>query len=349
MSAELIRDDAPPPMRREALRPALLSIVCPAFNQAENLTAFHSTVTAVMKTAQQPFEVVFVNDGSTDATLRIMRALQAQHGNTTIVDLSRNFGKEIAMSAGLDHARGEAVVLIDADLQHPPQTIVQMIEGWRDGFDIIYGVRSDRQRDGWLRRMTAAVFYRLMGRIGRVPIPENAGDFRLLSRKAVDAIRSMREHHRFMKGVFAWVGFPARAVAYDVAPRAAGVSKFNFWKLWNFSIEGLTSHTLAPLKASTYVGLAVAFLALVYGAFVVGETLIMGNPVPGYPTLVTLMLFLGGVQLIVLGVMGEYLGRVFNETKSRPLYFTNEVSFGDSGVASGVEHRDNIGDRRQPT
>lgn len=332
MSADNSASDAPPPPPRNETRPQLLSVVCPAFNEADCLAALQASIDRTLSGAGQPYELVFVNDGSADATLSVMRDLKARRSNITIVDLSRNYGKEVAMSAGLDHARGDAIVIIDADLQHPPETILEMIDGWRAGYDVVYGVRRDRGEDGWLRRKTAEAFYKTMSRLGRAPIPENAGDFRLLSRKSADAIKTMREHHRFMKGVFAWVGFPTRAVYYDVGPRAAGVSKFNFWKLWNFSIEGLTSHTLAPLKASTYLGLAVAMLALIYGAFVVGQTLLLGNPVPGYPTLVTLMLFLGGVQLIVLGVMGEYLGRVFNETKSRPLYFTNEVSLADTAA-----------------
>lgn len=324
---------APPPRPRMARRPALLSVIAPAYNEAAVLPAFYAAISRSLSADGQPFEIVFVNDGSRDATLTVMRGLKAAHRNITIIDLSRNYGKEIAMSAGLDHAKGEAVLIMDADLQHPPEIIPAMIEGWREGYDVVYGRRRDRKGDGWARRRTAQAFYRVMARIGRVPIPENAGDFRLMSRKAVDAVRAMREHHRFMKGVFAWVGYPTKSVPFDVAPRAAGVSKFNLWKLWNFSIEGVTSHTLAPLKVSTYLGLAVAFLAIVYGAYVVAETLIRGNPVPGYPTLVTLMLFLGGVQLIVLGVMGEYLGRVFNETKGRPLYFTNEIDA--SEIAAG--------------
>jgi glycosyltransferase involved in cell wall biosynthesis len=336
--ADSSAEAAAPPTARDGARPALLSVVCPAFNEAANLEAFCAVVDETLSRAAQPYEIVFVNDGSRDATLPVMRALKARRSNITIVDLSRNYGKEIAMSAGLDHARGDAVVIIDADLQHPPQIIPEMIAGWRDGYDIVYGVRRSRENESWLRRSTARAFYRLMSKVGRVPIPEDAGDFRLLSRKAVDAIISMREQHRFMKGVFAWIGFPTKAVPYDVAARAAGKSKFNFWTLWNFSIEGLTSHTLAPLKASTYLGLAVAFLALVYGAYVVGETILQGNPVPGYPTLVTLILLLGGVQLIVLGVMGEYLGRVFNETKRRPLYFANDVLLGEL-PARGAEPR----------
>lgn len=305
-------------------RPALLSIVCPAFNEADTILLFHRAVRRELRRLDQPFEFVFVNDGSTDDTLSIMRALQERHPSTVIVDLSRNFGKEVAMTAGLDHAVGDAVVIMDADLQHPPESIAEMIDGWREGYDVVYGVRRRRDDEGVLKRLSAAMFYRLMN-AGRNQLPPNAGDFRLLSRKAVEAVTQLREHHRFMKGVFAWVGFPSKAVLFDVAPRAGGRSKFNFWRLWNFSLEGLTSHTLAPLKVSTYLGLVVSALSFVSGLIYVVKTVAFGDPVPGFPTVITTMLFLGGVQLIVLGVIGEYLGRVFNETKRRPLYFTAGV------------------------
>ena len=318
---------SPPPniTERDKPRPDLLSVVCPAYNEQETLVAFHKALSKTMRGLDQPFEVVFVNDGSTDETLRMMRALRGAHPNTAIVDLSRNFGKEVAVTAGLDHAAGDAVVIIDADLQHPPQVIEQLIEGWREGYDVVYAQRMQRGEESWLRRKTAQAFYRLMNRMGRTPLPPNAGDFRLLSRKAADAVVTLREHHRFMKGVFAWVGFPARGVPFEAQERAAGASTWNFWKLWNFSIEGLTGHTLAPLKISTYLGLSIAFLSFAYGFFVVVKTLLYGDPAPGFPTLATLILFLGGVQLTVLGIMGEYLGRIFNETKNRPLYFTNSV------------------------
>ncbi|WP_375201712.1 glycosyltransferase family 2 protein [Hyphococcus sp.] len=318
--------DPPPGLRpRAETAPGLLSIVCPAYNEAENIIPFHKAISKVMRRLAQPFEVVFINDGSRDGTILKMRELRSVHPNTAIVDLSRNFGKEVAVSAGLDHARGDAVVIIDADLQHPPQVIEDLIAGWREGYEVVYGQRRGREDEGFLRRATATAFYRIMNSIGRAPIPPNAGDFRLMSRKAVDAVKSLREHHRFMKGVFAWVGFPAKAVPFDVEARHAGETKWNFWKLWNFSIEGVTSHTLAPLKISTYLGLAVAALSFVYGAFVVAKAMVLGDPAPGFPTLAALVLFLGGVQLTVLGVMGEYLGRIFNETKQRPLYFTNAV------------------------
>lgn len=325
---------------RAATAPALLSIVCPAYNEEETLADFHRAVRKTMRALGQAFEVVFVNDGSADGTLALMKEIQARHPKTTIVDLSRNFGKEVAMTAGLDHARGDAVVIMDADLQHPPEAIADLIAGWREGYEIVYAVRRRRDDEGWLKRLTTRAFYKLMGRLGRAPLPADAGDFRLLSRKAVEAVTRLREHHRFMKGVFAWVGFPAKAVLFDVAARHAGKSKFNFWKLWNFSIEGVTSHTLAPLKISTYLGLVVALFSFVSGAYYIGKTLFFGDPVPGFPTVITTVLFLGGVQLMVMGVIGEYLGRVFNETKGRPLYFTNEVSLGGEAAAPAARRDD---------
>lgn len=310
---------------RQEARPARLSIVCPAFNEEDTLLEFHRRIRKTMASILQPFEVVFVNDGSTDDTLVIMRELRARHPNTTIVDLSRNFGKEIALTAGLDAAQGDAIVVIDADLQDPPEVIPLLIEGWREGFDVVYARRRRREGDGPVKRWTAALFYRLMARLGRVTLPENVGDFRLMSRKATDAVCALREHHRFMKGVFAWVGFPSRAVLYDREPRAGGVSKWNYWKLWNLSIEGVTSSTLAPLKLSTYLGFFTATGAFLLGLFFIAKKVFFGESVQGYSSLVVIMVFLGGVQLGVLGVIGEYLGRVFNETKRRPLYFTNSI------------------------
>lgn len=316
---------APPPVPRDRSRPDLLSVICPAYNEAETLVAFHKALSKTMRRLGQPFEVVFVNDGSRDGTLVLMRDLRSVHPNMTIVDLSRNFGKEIAIAAGLDHARGDAVVVMDADLQDPPELLGPMIEGWREGYEAVYAQRRAREGETWLKRFTAAAFYKLMSGVGSVAMPENVGDFRLMSRKVVDAVCAMRERHRMMKGVFAWVGFPSKAVPFDRPPRAAGETKWNYWKLWNLSLEGLTSSTLAPLKISTYLGFVTAGFAFLMGAFYIIKTAIFGDPVAGFPTLATLILFLGGVQLTVLGVIGEYLGRIFNETKARPLYFTNDV------------------------
>lgn len=304
-----------------APRPAI-SVVVPAYNEQEVLPAFQARIVPVMEAIGLPFEIVYVNDGSRDATLSIMLGLQAADPRVAVVNLSRNFGKEIALTAGLDHAAAtEAVVVIDADLQDPPEVIPDLVEAWRRGFDIAYAQRRVREGETWMKKATASAFYRVMQRVGgKVQLPANTGDFRLMSRRALDALLTLREQHRFMKGLFAWVGFPSTPVMYDRAPRAAGTTKWNYWKLWNFSLEGITSFTVGPLKVATYLGLATAVLAAVYGAQLIFRTLIWGNPVAGYPSLMAVVLFLGGVQLMTLGIIGEYLGRVFNETKGRPLY-----------------------------
>jgi polyisoprenyl-phosphate glycosyltransferase len=303
-----------------ALMPTL-SVVVPAYNEAEGIAAFHARLRAVMDGIGEFWEVVYVDDGSTDATQAALRALRQDDPRVGIVALSRNFGKEVATTAGLDHARGAAIVVIDADLQDPPEVIPELVAAWRDGVDVAYAQRRHRAGETWLKRSTASLFYRTMQRVGRVHLPRDTGDFRLMSRRVVEAVAQLREHHRFMKGLFAWVGFPSRAVLYDRHPRAAGESKWSYWKLWNFALEGITSFTVMPLKIATYLGLAVAGFAAVYGAVIVVRTLAFGNPVPGYPSLMVVVLFLGGAQLMTLGVMGEYLGRIFNETKRRPLYF----------------------------
>jgi glycosyltransferase involved in cell wall biosynthesis len=302
-------------------RPAL-SVVVPAYNEQEVLPAFQARILPVMEAIGLPFEVVYVNDGSRDATLDIMLRLQAADPRVTVVNLSRNFGKEIALTAGLDHAAAtEAVVVIDADLQDPPEVIPDLVAAWRQGFDIAYAQRRVREGETWVKKATAAGFYRVMQRIGgRVQLPPNTGDFRLMSRRSLDALLALREQHRFMKGLFAWIGFPSVAVPYDRAPRAAGTTKWNYWKLWNLSLEGITSFTVGPLKVATYLGFVTAVFAAIFAIQLVLRTLIWGNPVAGYPSLLAVVLFFGGVQLMTLGVIGEYLGRIFNETKGRPLY-----------------------------
>jgi glycosyltransferase involved in cell wall biosynthesis len=302
-------------------RPAI-SVVVPAYNEQEVLPAFQARIIPVMEAIGLPFEVVYVNDGSRDTTLDIMLRLQAADPRVAIVNLSRNFGKEIALTAGLDHAAAsEAVVVIDADLQDPPEVIPDLVAAWRRGFDIAYAQRRVREGETWAKKATANAFYRVMRRIGgRVQLPPNTGDFRLMSRRSLDALLSMREHHRFMKGLFAWVGFPSTPVLYDRAPRAAGTTKWNYWKLWNLSLEGITSFTVGPLKFATYLGFATAVFAALYTMQLVVRTVLFGNPVAGYPSLLAVVLFFGGVQLMTLGVIGEYLGRIFNETKGRPLY-----------------------------
>ena len=237
-----------------------------------------------------------------------------------MVNLSRNFGKEIATTAGLDHARGEVVIVIDADLQDPPEVIPELIAAWRQGFDMVCARRRAREGETAFKKLTAHVFYRLMRHTGRVRLPRDTGDFRLMTRRVVEAVCKLREQHRFMKGLFAWVGFPTTTVLYDRAPRHSGHTKWSYWKLWNLALEAITSFTVMPLKIATYLGLVVALLSVAYGAQVIVKTLLFGNPVAGYPSLMTVMLFLGGIQLMTLGVIGEYLGRIFNETKRRPLY-----------------------------
>ncbi|MCQ8241348.1 glycosyltransferase family 2 protein [Rhizosaccharibacter radicis] len=310
----------------EAARP-VLSVVVPCFNEAEVLPAFHARLSAVMEALGETWELVCVNDGSRDDTWRVMGTLADADPRVALVDLSRNFGKEIALTAGLDHARASgAVVVIDADLQDPPEVIPELVAVWREGIDMVYARRRVRDGESWFKRATASAFYRVIGRLGhKVEIPADSGDFRLLSRRALDELLRLREHHRFMKGLFAWVGFPSRAVLYDRAPRAAGQTSWNYWSLWNFAIEGITGFTVVPLKIATYLGLAVALAAILFGGQLIGRTLLFGNPVPGYPSLMAVVLFLGGVQLMTLGVIGEYLGRISNETKNRPLYVLQDV------------------------
>lgn len=298
----------------------VFSVVVPCLNEAEGLAEFHARLRAVMDGLGGTWEVVYVNDGSTDATLARMEALRTADPRIALVNLSRNFGKEIALTAGLDHAAGEAVVVIDADLQDPPEVIPALVAAWRDGFDMVYAQRRMRDGETWLKRATADGFYRVMQRVGGVKLPRDAGDFRLMSRRAVDALLLLREHHRFMKGLFAWVGYPSIAVQYDRAARHAGTSSWSYWRLWNLALEGITGFTVVPLKVATYLGLAVAVFAAAFGGQLIVRTLLFGNPVPGYPSLMAVVLFLGGAQLMTLGVIGEYLGRVFNETKQRPLY-----------------------------
>ena len=310
--------DIPAGFFRGARHPTF-SVVVPAFNEADGLTEFHRRLANVMDLLGS-WEVVYVDDGSEDATRAVLERLRRDDPRIALISLTRNFGKEIATTAGLDHASGEAVVVIDADLQDPPEAIPSLVAAWRNGFDMVVAQRRSRRGETPLKRATAHLFYRLMRHTGRVRLPVDTGDFRLISRRAVDAVRQLREHHRFMKGLFAWVGFPATAVLYDRAPRQTGASKWGYWKLWNLALEGITSFTVVPLKVATYLGLFVALFAVVFGVQLVLKTLILGNPVAGYPSLMTVILFLGGVQLVTLGVIGEYLGRVFNETKQRPLY-----------------------------
>jgi glycosyltransferase involved in cell wall biosynthesis len=304
----------------------VLSIVVPVYNEAEGMARFYERTSAALEGIGVPWEIVAVNDGSRDASLARLLELHARDPRVKVVDLSRNFGKEVALTAGIDFARGEAIVPIDADLQDPPEVIADLVARWREGFDVVYAVRSERLGESWLKRATAAAFYRLFRPLVRVDVPPDAGDFRLIARNAADALRSLREQHRFMKGLFSWVGFRQASVTYRREPRFAGTTKWNYWRLWNFALEGITSFSYAPLQVATYFGLVVAVLAFAFGVFLIVDTLIYGNDVKGYPSLMVVVCFLGGIQLLTLGVMGEYIGRTYNESKRRPLYFVRQVA-----------------------
>lgn len=302
-----------------------LSVVCPMLNEEGTIDLFLSRIVPILKSTRLRFEIVCVNDGSTDNTLSHLLKYKEQHGHLTVIDLSRRFGKEAALSCGIDRARGAAVIPIDADLQDPPELIVEMVALWRQGFDVVLAQRIDRSADNPIKRRTADWFYRLHNGISDTPLPPNVGDFRLMDRKVVDVLKLLPERRRFMKGLFAWVGFRQATVSFVREPRSAGQSKFSGWRLWNLALEGLTSFSTVPLRIWTYIGLFVAMLAFCFGLVIVGRTLLLGSDLPGYASLVTIILFLGGVQLIGMGIIGEYLGRVYTEVKGRPLYIVREI------------------------
>jgi len=301
-----------------------LCVVVPAFNESEGLREFHARLGAVLDGLDLESEVLYVDDGSRDDTWAVMCSLRAADLRVATLKLSRNFGKELAMTAGLDAADGDAVIVIDADLQDPPELIPSFLQHWREGYDVVYGTRSTRAGETSLKRFTSAAFYRVMQSVSATPVPRDTGDFRLMNRRSLDALKQLRERQRFMKGLFTWVGFRQKAVVYDRDPRFAGASKFNYWRLWNFALEGITSFSGAPLKVATYVGIFTALLAFGFGIVVLGKALFFGDAVRGYPSLMLVVLFLGGVQLMALGMIGEYLGRLYMEAKQRPLYLVDE-------------------------
>lgn len=298
-----------------------LSVIVPVHNESAVLPEFHSQMCEVMEATGCAYEILYVDDGSTDDSPALLNAIRDRDGKVAIIELSRNFGKEVAVSAGLDHAGGDAVIIIDADLQDPPELVHTFLREWRNGYDVVYGRRIDRRGETRTKKLTAKWFYRILNRLSEVEIPADVGDFRLLSRRAVDALLSLPERHRYMKGLYAWIGFPQKSIPYVREPREAGHSKWSYWRLWNLALEGITSFSDVPLKLATYMGAATSGVAILYGLFLLIRTLIWGNPVPGYPSLIIVMLFLGGVQLICLGIIGEYLARTYQESKSRTLYF----------------------------
>jgi glycosyltransferase involved in cell wall biosynthesis len=313
-----------------------LAVVIAAYNEAEALPAMHARLSAVLDSLAMRSRVLYVDDGSRDATWAVLQDIAARDPRVGLLRLSRNFGKELALTAGLDRVDADAVVVLDADGQDPPELLPEFIQRWREGHDVVFGTRSSRLGESWLKQRTARAFYRVMNRLSDIDIPADTGDFRLMSRRVVDSLRGLRERQRFMKGLFAWVGFPQVSIAYERQPRIAGKTKFNYWRLWNFALEGITGFSTAPLRVATYVGLGTALVSFCYGAWIVARTLLWGDPVQGWPTMMVVVLFLGGVQLMALGVIGEYLGRMYLEAKQRPLYLVREWMPGTKG-ASGPQ------------
>jgi glycosyltransferase involved in cell wall biosynthesis len=306
------------------LEDVVLSVVVPCYNEEENIHYLFERLTSALDRLNLKYEIICVNDGSRDDTLKYLVEYHRRNPIIKVVNLSRNFGKEIALSAGIDYALGQAVVPIDADLQDPPEFIEQLIEKWREGYDVVYGVRRSRKGESWLKRSTAGAFYRVISGMTHIQIPKDTGDFRLLDRRVVEALKLLPERRRFMKGLFAWVGFKQTSIEYDRDPRYQGTTKWNYWKLWNFALEGITSFSFVPLKVWSYIGVFVSLISFVYASFLIVRTLILGIDVPGYASIMVAVLFLGGVQLISLGFIGEYLGRVYDEVKQRPLYLVRD-------------------------
>jgi glycosyltransferase involved in cell wall biosynthesis len=310
----------------------LLTVVVAAYNEAEALPVLHPRVAAVLDGLRGDGvdgRVLYVDDGSSDGTWAALQRIAAADLRVSLLRLSRNFGKEAALTAGLDRIEDGAALILDADAQDPPELIPQFVAKWREGYDDVHGTRIARDGEGLLKRGTAHVFYRLIGRLSKTPIPQDTGDFRLLSPRALAALRQLRERHRFMKGLFGWVGFTRAAIPYQRDARLAGRSKFNFWKLWNFALEGITSFSTAPLRLATYLGVATALLAFLYALWIVAKALAWGDPVAGWPTMMSVILLLGGVQLVALGLIGEYLGRLYVESKQRPLYLVQDWQPGE--------------------
>ncbi len=299
-----------------------LTIVVAAFNEAEVLPLLHPRIAATLDTLQDEVDgrIVYVDDGSVDATWDVLQGIANGDARVSLLRLSRNFGKEAALTAGLDHVENGAAMILDADGQDPPELIPLFVAKWREGFDDVHGTRIERKGETWLKMFSARAFYRVMRRLSKTPIPTDTGDFRLLSPRSLAALRQLRERHRFMKGLFGWVGFRQVSIAYEREARLAGTSKFSLWRLWNFALEGITSFSTAPLRLATYLGVMTALLALVYGVWIVFKALLWGDRVAGWPTMMVVILFLGSVQLIALGMIGEYLGRLYVESKQRPLY-----------------------------
>ena len=306
-----------------------LSIVVPFFNESDNIDLFLERTERVLRDLIYPlggsYEFIFINDGSSDDSVEKLLQHRDRNPQIKIISLSRNFGKESAMCAGLHYATGAAVIPMDVDLQHPPEILPDLFNKWLEGYDVVYAIRRDRQADSWMKRLTATFFYQLFNQLSETKIPEDTGDFRLMDRRVILALSELPERTRFMKGLFTWVGFRQTGVAYDCRSRASGKTKWNNRRLWNFALDGITSFSIVPLRVWAYIGLTVSFLALTYALYLTIGTVVVGIDIPGYASLMVTMLFLGGLNLFTLGVLGEYLGRMFMEVKRRPLYLIRET------------------------
>ncbi len=301
-----------------------LSIVVPCYNEEPNIDYLFERLISVLEPLEMTYEIVCVNDGSKDNTLKLLVEYHQRNPAIKVVNFSRNFGKEIALTAGIDYTTGDAVIPIDADLQDPPELIGELIAKWREGYDVVYATRRSRQGESWVKKFTAQSFYRVIQGLTSVKIPPDTGDFRLMDRKVVESLKQLPETNRFMKGLFSWVGYQQTSILYDRDPRFKGQTKWNYWKLWNFAIEGITAFSSKPLKIWSYVGILISLISFIYAGFLVIRTLILGTDVPGYASLIVAILFLGGMQLLSLGILGEYLGRIHYEVKRRPLYLVRE-------------------------
>lgn len=305
----------------------IISILVPCYNEEVVLNQFYQRLSQVITNIPQyDFQFMFINDGSKNQTLDIMRELHEKDSRVSYVNLSRNFDKEIAMIAGIDYLTGDAAIIMDADLQDPPELIPEMISWWEKGYQDVSAKRRSRAGESFFKKWSSHAFYTILQKMSSVPMQRDVGDFRLLDKQCLNALRLMRESQRYTKGLFSWIGFEKKEVLFDRDARAAGKTKWNYWKLLNLGIEGITSFTIAPLRASAFVGCILAFIAILYMLFIVLRTLICGEDVPGYPSLVSIILFIGGIQLFFLGIIGEYLGRVFNESKFRPLYLVKDYN-----------------------
>lgn len=308
----------------ERMKAPLLSVVVPMYNEEDSIDLFFDRLLPVLEAISPDWEIVCVNDGSADATVKAIRGWHTKEPRIKLLSFSRNFGKEAALTAGLFHANGDAIIPIDADLQDPPELITEMVERWREGYKVVLATRRFRKGDSWMKKYSALGFYRIIGMLSSTDIPKNSGDFRLMDRQAVEAIRHLPERTRFMKGLLSWVGFPTTQVYYDRPERAAGDSKFNFFSLWGLALDGVFSFSTMPLKIWTYIGAGISTLSLVYALYIILSTLIAGSDVPGYASIMVAVLFMGGIQLLSLGIIGEYVGRIYRETKQRPLYIVEE-------------------------